>query len=411
MRYNWIEHLSKVPNLPLPSLEETLARYLKYVEVMCTEEERVRTENAVRDFARTEGPTLHEELKKRRERHGTSASYVKPFWDDMYLGGRYPVPIHSNPAVMLNFDRNHETQSSRASSLIRSMTNWWVLMRSGQLKPDVIPSRSTREKEQPLCVEAYFKLLGTVRVPLKKRDELRFFPKSRHVILYRGSRVFSLEVIDEENRVLAYKDIKREIERILCMKTEEEVPPLSLLTSLPRESWARARNELLETNREAMRILDTSLFVLSLDTISPGDTKTFIEIGWDCAAMRQALAGDMGEDRAWQPRHFDKLTVRDLIFLCLSVCLFLSHSHIHAFTTGTCCTGFLCSICVRTFTIRRSSSISYVLRCSSGHDGCKDATERTLVFNELFERDHVERILKNSSRRFKICVAKISRAL
>ena len=79
-----------------------------------------------------------------------------------------------------------------------------------------------------------------------------------------------------------------------------------------------------------MKILDTSLFVLSLDSVgytlqfhkfyetiththkqvSPGETKTCLEgKGWDAAAMRQALCGDVGANRNWQPRHFDKLTV------------------------------------------------------------------------------------------------------
>jgi len=44
--------------------------------------------------------------------------------------------------------------------------------------------------------------------------------------------------------------------------------------------------------------------------VSPGETKTCLEgKGWDAAAMRQALCGDVGENRNWQPRHFDKLTV------------------------------------------------------------------------------------------------------
>ena len=240
-KYDWKTHLESVPSLPLPDLNETLARYLHYLESIATEEEFARSVKVVRDFARKEGPSLHEELKRRRERHGTSSSYVKPFWDDMYLGGRYPVPVHSNPAVLLNRDERHVSQSSRASSLIESMAKWWCLMRSGQLKPDVIPSRRSGAPDTPLCVEAFFALLGTVRIPLNKRDELRFFPESRHVIVLRGSKIFSLTVIDERNRVLSYQDIKREIEKILSMEMDMKDEPLSVLTTLNRERWARSR--------------------------------------------------------------------------------------------------------------------------------------------------------------------------
>ena len=81
-KYDWKKHLDSVPHLPLPDLSETLARYLHYVESISTEEEFANAVIAVRDFARNDGPSLHEDLKRRRERQGTSSSYVKPFWDD-----------------------------------------------------------------------------------------------------------------------------------------------------------------------------------------------------------------------------------------------------------------------------------------------------------------------------------------
>ena len=124
MFYDWNKHLESVPNLPLPSLTETLARYLHYVDAIATKEERERTQEAVREFILNSGKSLHKELQRRREEYGTKSSYIKPFWDDMYLRGRYPVSIHSNPAVMMNFDDNHKSQSARAASLIESIANW-----------------------------------------------------------------------------------------------------------------------------------------------------------------------------------------------------------------------------------------------------------------------------------------------
>ena len=59
------------------------------------------SEAAARAFVDGAGATAHAELEARNAADGDT-SYVKPFWDAMYLGGRYPVPIHSNPIVMFH---------------------------------------------------------------------------------------------------------------------------------------------------------------------------------------------------------------------------------------------------------------------------------------------------------------------
>jgi len=42
-----------------------------------------------------------------------------PFWNKMYLGGRYPVPINSNPVILMNDlpDRVARGQTGVAAAL------------------------------------------------------------------------------------------------------------------------------------------------------------------------------------------------------------------------------------------------------------------------------------------------------
>ena len=46
---------------------------------------------------------------------------VKPFWDNMYLSGRYPVPINSNPFVAFMPSILRRTQPERTVAMMTSV--------------------------------------------------------------------------------------------------------------------------------------------------------------------------------------------------------------------------------------------------------------------------------------------------
>lgn len=53
---------SKLPKLPIPSLEETCKRYLKSLEALQDEKEHEMTKEAVDDFLQNDGPKIQEKL-------------------------------------------------------------------------------------------------------------------------------------------------------------------------------------------------------------------------------------------------------------------------------------------------------------------------------------------------------------
>lgn len=300
-RYDWHRHMQSVPRLHLPSLEETLKRYVEYVEgIVKNQEELTRTKECAAAFYASErGAELHRELERRRDDIGDGGSYVSPFWDEMYLSGRYPVAVHSNPSVSLLPDPRHSDQRRRASELVCGLAKWWRLLREECLPPDVVPSRKPNVPDTPLCVTSYSKLLGTYREALPGRDELRSNPDARHVTFLRGSRMFTLDVIDTSGRVMDVATLENHVGDMLnadVSSSKNAETPLALLTSLPRDAWANCRRRL---DADLLHRIDTSLFVLSLDTVSPKD---------HTAAIRQWMMGD-GESDMLQPRWFDKLTV------------------------------------------------------------------------------------------------------
>ncbi|KNF06859.1 hypothetical protein PSTG_00175 [Puccinia striiformis f. sp. tritici PST-78] len=87
-----------LPRLPIPSLEDTCARYIKVLEPLQTPKEHEQTKAVVHRFLKTEGPLLHERLQ---EYASTRASYIEEFWYESYLQHSDSVVLSLNPFFIL----------------------------------------------------------------------------------------------------------------------------------------------------------------------------------------------------------------------------------------------------------------------------------------------------------------------
>lgn len=72
-----------LPKLPIPELADTCRKYLDAVRPLQTDREHQETKAAVREFLKTDGPELHERLKKYA--NGKS-SYIEQFCKCFFLG-------------------------------------------------------------------------------------------------------------------------------------------------------------------------------------------------------------------------------------------------------------------------------------------------------------------------------------
>ena len=69
-------HQDKLPKLPIPDLESTCQKYLSSLKPLQTHREHAETKRAVQEFLQTDGPELHEKLKKYAE---GQTSYIEQF--------------------------------------------------------------------------------------------------------------------------------------------------------------------------------------------------------------------------------------------------------------------------------------------------------------------------------------------
>jgi len=95
---------SELPRLPIPSLKETLYRFLEILEPLQSSEQKKETEQIVRKFLQGNGPTLQkllQEYDKEGIKTGKIHSYVEEFWYDAYLVPDSSVVLNLNPYFLL----------------------------------------------------------------------------------------------------------------------------------------------------------------------------------------------------------------------------------------------------------------------------------------------------------------------
>lgn len=88
-----------LPKVPLPTVEQTMAEYVRVLQPIVTPQQLERTKSIIKQFSATIGPSLQEYLQAKREADDNWAYY---YWlNDMYMDNPLPLPINSNPGMVM----------------------------------------------------------------------------------------------------------------------------------------------------------------------------------------------------------------------------------------------------------------------------------------------------------------------
>lgn len=273
-----------LPPLPVPSLEETLPKFLKSIESLQPDpEDRRRTEQTAQQFWKEDAPKLQElllEYDRVGRETGEIGSYVEEFWNDSYLAPDASVVLNLNPFFVLEDSPDPKIAKRplrRAASLCFASVKLASQLRSENLRPDT-------HKKRPLCMDQFKALFSTARVPNREKDAIHVFEKSNHVAVMCGGRAYYFQALWPDGRVGVDEGDLIDILEAIRSHAREEArtsnpvvraqKAIGVLTSLPRKEWAVAREELLQhspTNEESLQIMDSALFVLVLDDYVPKD--------------------------------------------------------------------------------------------------------------------------------------------
>jgi carnitine O-acetyltransferase len=278
--------------LPIPTLDETLQKFLRSIEALQADEDpvsRAQSKRIAMDFFEKDGPAL-QELLLEYDRRGRDmreiGSYVEEFWNDSYLAPDSSVVLNLNPFFVLEDSPDPKIAKhpiKRAASLCFASVKMASQLRFENMKPDTF-------KGKPLCMDQFKALFSTARIPMRNaKDAIHVFDDSNHLAVLCHGKVYYFQVLWPDGHVAVDEgDIADILTAIKHHAQEEEetnagaalLDPIAIraqqsigvLTSLPRKDWAMAREELIRhspKNEESLKIIDSALFVLVLDEYIP----------------------------------------------------------------------------------------------------------------------------------------------
>ncbi|XP_068617663.1 carnitine O-palmitoyltransferase 1, liver isoform [Battus philenor] len=250
-----------LPRLPLPSVKDTMKRYLISVRPLLDDENYKRVEKLAREFEETIAVKLQRYLVLKS---WWSSNYVSDWWEEyVYLRGRSPLMVNSNfygtDAILL---RPTKCQAARAGAIIHFCLQFRRLIERQELEPIMLQGMV------PLCSWQYERLFNTVRVPGVETDKVVHYEDSTHVTVYHKGRYFKLMVYSR-GRLLNPAEIQAQIEQILRDKSEPVVgeEQLAALTAGERSHWAHIRQTWFNRghNRTSLHCIERAAFNVCLD--------------------------------------------------------------------------------------------------------------------------------------------------
>ncbi|CAF3405979.1 unnamed protein product [Rotaria sp. Silwood1] len=154
-----------LPSLPLPSLDETLQRYLRSVRPLYEDAEYQRMEKLAEEFKQTIGRKLQRYLWLKWL---ISTNYVSDWWEKfIYLRGRSPIMVNSNfYGLDAIYIRPTTIQTARAANLTCAAFRYRTELDHENIKPLMI------QKFVPLCSSQYERQFNTIRIPGKEAEQI-----------------------------------------------------------------------------------------------------------------------------------------------------------------------------------------------------------------------------------------------
>ncbi|KAM3474048.1 hypothetical protein MY8738_008069 [Beauveria namnaoensis] len=255
-----------LPRLPVPTLEETAARYLKSLRPLLTPAELKNSEAAVQEFIQPGGigSKLQEKLQAKAADPKTK-NWIYEWWNDAaYLSYRDPVVPYVSYFYSHRDDRKRRDPAKRAAAISAAVLEFKKMVDQGSLEPEYM-------KKLPICMDSYKWMFNCSRVAAKPADYPQKYSAdaNKHIVVIRKNQFF--KVFHEVNgKQLNPSELEQQFRRVY--ETAQYVPPVGALTSENRDVWTDARAVLLDAspkNKACLEAIEASSFVVCLDDASP----------------------------------------------------------------------------------------------------------------------------------------------
>lgn len=285
----YLTHQNSLPHLPVPPLQQTCDRYITALEPIVEVDELQHTKELVEEFQKPGG--IGERLQRGLEKRASNTeNWLSEWWVQVaYLDYRSPVVVHSNPGLVLprmNF-RDKQGQIRFAAKLIAGVLDFKTMIDNESLPVEYLGGK-------PLCMNQYYEVLSSCRIPGLKRDSVVNHAKSsqppKHIIVVHNFQFFVLDVYNSDGTPLTVDQLCVQLDRICNASLQTTTEPVGILTTLRRDSWGKAYINLIKdkTNKESVTAIQRSIFTVCLDGAMPQVSE---EMHRSCAAIQMLHGG------------------------------------------------------------------------------------------------------------------------
>uniref|UniRef100_A0A8B9PK11 carnitine O-palmitoyltransferase n=1 Tax=Apteryx owenii TaxID=8824 RepID=A0A8B9PK11_APTOW len=261
---------TSLPRLPVPSVKDTVNRYLESVRPLMNDGEFRRMEGLAKDFAFNLGPRLQWYLKLKS---WWATNYVSDWWEEyIYLRGRGPIMVNSNYFAMdFLYLAPTTLQAARAGNVIHAILLYRKKLDRQEIKPILLLGSTV-----PLCSAQWERMFNTSRIPGEETDTLQHVKDSKHIVVYHKGRYFKVWLY-HDGRLLKPREIEQQMQRILDDTSEPQAgeQKLAALTAGDRVPWAKARQAYFSRgkNKQSLDAIEKAAFFVTLDDIEQGYRK------------------------------------------------------------------------------------------------------------------------------------------
>uniref|UniRef100_A0A8C1ATB2 Carnitine O-acetyltransferase n=1 Tax=Cyprinus carpio carpio TaxID=630221 RepID=A0A8C1ATB2_CYPCA len=263
-------HQESLPKLPVPPLQQTCSRYLASLEPLISAEEMTHTRELMDEFLRPGG--IGERLQKSLERRARKTeNWLSDWWMQWsYLDSRMPVAMYTSPGVVLPkmHLQDRQGQMRFAAKLIAGVLDFKSMIDSHTLPVEYLGGK-------PLCMDQYYQVLSSCRIPGPKRDTVVNYAVGKtpptHITVVHNFQFFVLDVYNSDGSPLTVDQLYVQLEKIWNSSLQSNKEPVGILTSNHRNTWGKAYNNLIKdkTNKESVRAIQKSIFTVCLDAPKP----------------------------------------------------------------------------------------------------------------------------------------------
>ncbi|RDW67470.1 uncharacterized protein DSM5745_09336 [Aspergillus mulundensis] len=250
------EHDRSLPAYPQPSLSDVKQEIIRLSSILEDPESHSALQQALQLPDHALEAAYEAELSSWTSRGATNWTTEKK-----RLGLLKPRKPLSTQCLATTLPKSGKDLLSTAASLMHAIG---VIVTS----PWIIRTIGTDGKQKQFETKQLAEVFATNRVPGTGIDSVRTFPESRHVVVWVRSRPYRVEIIDTQGQPVSERSLTAVLQRILEHSSSDKIQRAniaSLSTSLDRDTWAQAREDIMRSDGPSMQTLESAISSIALE--------------------------------------------------------------------------------------------------------------------------------------------------